>query len=301
MPTPHVMKAAKENKLEALQAPGLEEVTKKEGLGLAEGPGPRLPGGLSKEEGAKNEGLGLAEGPGPRLPGPLNGRDSGARMPQSQRVAMADGTPVSVDPDWGVDPTDVHPVRRGRYAPKRKERAERVETQEKEDLRRGGEEEGSGEEEEEEHEEEAALVCEDRHGHTAHHISHTCHLWSIIILCVFEVELIIKIWVSPEHFFKNPYHVFDLVVVSLSLFIDTVFMAVVMFFTKDVDEGALDIAAAVLLTTRIWRIVRIVHGIFEVVHAQKEEMDDLEAEVSEAKTENEKLEEKIRSLESRSG
>lgn len=193
---------------------------------------------------------------------------------------IPDGTPISTDPEWGVDPTDVHPPA---------EISSRSEEKEVEESGEHGEEE-----------EEAALVCEDKHGHHSHHIAHTCHFWSVAILCFFMLELLVKIWISPSAFFGNFFHVLDLIVVSVSLFIDTIMVQLVMYFWGDSTAG-FDILSLLLLTSRLWRIARIIHGIFEVVLAQKEEMDELQHEISENKEANEKLEAKIQRLESRTG
>lgn len=207
----------------------------------------------------------------------------GGKIPEGE-------TPISEDPEWGVDPTDVHPP--GQVPAKR-------EAQELEGEGGKGEEaeEEGGEEEEEA---EAALVCEDRHGHHAHHMAHICHFWSVAILCFFMLELLVKIWINPSAFFGNFFHVLDLIVVSVSLFIDTVMVTVVMWIWGASSEG-LDIVSLLLLISRLWRIARIVHGVFEVALSQKEELDELQNEISESKEANEKLEEKIKRLESRTG
>jgi hypothetical protein len=187
-----------------------------------------------------------------------------------------DDTPVSEEPEWGVKPAEIR-------------------ASEGDGVEKGKESEG-----EEGEEAEAALVCEDRHGHHSHHMAHTCHFWSVAILSFFMLELLVKIWISPSAFFHNFFHVLDLIVVSVSLFIDTIMVQVVMFFWGESSEG-LDIVAILLLTSRLWRIARIIHGIFEVVLAQKEEMDELEHEIMEGREAIEKLQEKIQRLESRSG
>lgn len=137
-----------------------------------------------------------------------------------------------------------------------------------------------------------SLICEDKHGHTAHHLEHTCHMWSTIILCIFMLELMIKIWVSPRVFFGNIYHVLDFVIVSLSLAFDIA--------SYLLQWMGLEIVSVILIICRLWRILRIVHALFELVHTQVEHVDELEHEVAETQAELDKLQEKLKRLEKRS-
>lgn len=146
-----------------------------------------------------------------------------------------------------------------------------------------------------------ALICDHRKGETAEEIEEKAKLGSILILVIFEIELMIKIWINPQGFFSNKYHVLDLVVVSVSLFVDTLLFELAGHLSSWFSGSSLQILAAVLILSRVWRIVRIVHGIIEVMHAQKEEMDELENEISEGKAQTERLQEKLRRLESRRG
>lgn len=146
-----------------------------------------------------------------------------------------------------------------------------------------------------------ALICDHRKGETAEEIEYKCKIGSILILVIFEIELMIKIWINPSGFFSNRYHVLDLFVVSVSLFVDAVLFELAGHLGNWFSASTLQIFAAALVMSRVWRIVRIVHGIFEVMHAQKEEMDELEHEISEGKAQTERLQEKLRRLESRRG
>lgn len=131
------------------------------------------------------------------------------------------------------------------------------------------------------------LVCEDRDGHLASHIRHVCHHLSIAILCFFMVELSLKVWVNPQGFFEHPLYVLDLVVVTISLIVDTVVISLIERHKEDPNlESKKELAEVVvmLLTAcRIWRIVRIVHALFEVGYEEydrqqekSEEMLDLQ-------------------------
>lgn len=131
---------------------------------------------------------------------------------------------------------------------------------------------------------EEVRVCETPEGHTAHHILHTCHTWSIIILCIFLVEIVLKIWVIPNYL-ANPFHKLDTAVVVLSLLVDTV----VMWYIENERQKAhaagggeaadadsnqkkkqAEIIQGLLIMSRIWRVVRIAHGLFEQHHKQQE-------------------------------
>jgi len=141
------------------------------------------------------------------------------------------------------------------------------------------------------HHEAGSLVCEDEHGHHAHHISHTCHMWSIVILVIFMVEICVKIWVGPYAFWTNPFHVFDFFVVLLSLILDILSLYMQSLALE------METISVILIVCRLWRIARIAHALFEVVHGQMEHMEELEQEIAEHQAEIKNIQEKIKSLE----
>jgi len=106
------------------------------------------------------------------------------------------------------------------------------------------------------------LVCETPEGHHAHHVLHACHVISITILCIFMIELLLKIWVHGEEFFQSSFEVMDLVVVSLSLFCD-LYIAHLLESQRDSQFPA-EALEILLITMRLWRVVRIVHGVYEI-------------------------------------
>jgi len=127
------------------------------------------------------------------------------------------------------------------------------------------------------------LQCDTREGHRAHHLAHTCHMLSIPILVFFMVEILLKLWVNPEHFMASFVHKLDLVVISISLLIDVVIIPYIE--SHDVyQEKAKDfeIVAGLLILSRSWRFVRIFHGFFEEYHT-------IEERTAKEKKENEKL------------
>eukprot|EP00747_Dinoflagellata_sp_TGD_P206603 gnl/TRDRNA2_/TRDRNA2_80294_c0_seq1.p1 gnl/TRDRNA2_/TRDRNA2_80294_c0~~gnl/TRDRNA2_/TRDRNA2_80294_c0_seq1.p1 ORF type:complete len:416 (-),score=64.97 gnl/TRDRNA2_/TRDRNA2_80294_c0_seq1:223-1470(-) len=143
-----------------------------------------------------------------------------------------------------------------------------------------------------------ALVCEDRYGHEATHIVHQCHIWSIVILCIFVVELSIKLALNPKEFCGNPFHVLDLIVVVLSLVVDTVVMWYISenFDTMKDNQAEIEVITALLIICRVWRVVRIVHGIFEITHNQAHKQEHIEHEIEELEEKNRQLEEELAAL-----
>lgn len=128
------------------------------------------------------------------------------------------------------------------------------------------------------HHVDAALVCETRHGPQSHGIEHFCHMASIYILSIFLVEILGKLWVNTHEFIRSPVEMLDLVVVSLSLFVDVI---VLPFITDPETRGEAELVVALLIVCRGWRIVRIFHGAFEVVHHQIEHEEKLNHRIHE--------------------
>jgi len=124
-----------------------------------------------------------------------------------------------------------------------------------------------------------ALVCETRNGPNAHRLYHTCHTLSIVVLVIFLVEILAKIWVNAPEFFGNPYEVLDLVVVVLSLIVDVI-IAPWLHQNASSHEGDAEDIIIVLMICRLWRVVRIFHGFLEVVHHQVEEVHELNTRIT---------------------
>jgi hypothetical protein len=114
------------------------------------------------------------------------------------------------------------------------------------------------------------LTCETRDGHHAHGIVHYCHLASIGILVLFMIEIALKFWIKPGKFMHNYFLIIDATIVLVSLIIDTVVTWYVMSHlshnnAEDI-RGELTLVVAVLLFVRLWRVVRIVHGLLNYIH-----------------------------------
>ena len=100
----------------------------------------------------------------------------------------------------------------------------------------------------------------DEHKHAAIHSLHII-LFSltIAILGIFLVELcLLIICLKPRVFFRKPFYVLDFVVVTMSLGLELGF-----YFSS--NEAVAELAG-LLIFARLWRFVRIGHGIIEVTN-----------------------------------
>lgn len=108
------------------------------------------------------------------------------------------------------------------------------------------------------------LMCETRMGPRAHEIAHRCHIASIAILLVFLLEILLKFWVDPAHFLGHWFMILDAAVVFVSLLVDTLVVWLVSQNSTR-DTSSLNMIVVALLVVRMWRIVRIVHGLLGYV------------------------------------
>lgn len=137
------------------------------------------------------------------------------------------------------------------------------------------------------------IVCSSKHGEKAEHIIHVCHAASVTILVIFAVEILAKMWAIPG-FLEIWHHQLDLVVVTLSLVIDTVVISYINHSqAKQPNRSHLEdeqiqvlVVIGLLLLCRMWRVVRICHGIFE-------EYLKVEEAIQEPHEENKKLREAL--------
>lgn len=75
---------------------------------------------------------------------------------------------------------------------------------------------------------------------------------SLGILSLFMIEITLKIVASGFGFFAHKFEVFDATIVVLSWIIDV---------ASEIEEGAFE-AASLLIILRLWRLVRILNGVF---------------------------------------
>jgi len=126
-----------------------------------------------------------------------------------------------------------------------------------------------------------ALLCETRNGPASHQIVHTLHMISITILIIMLVEILMKVWVNPDVFMHNPWEVLDLVVVSLSLIVD-IWVLPMLHDPKQKSEA--EVLLVLLIVVRFWRVVRIAHGFFEVIHHEVERVEHLHKRIETLET-----------------
>ena len=100
----------------------------------------------------------------------------------------------------------------------------------------------------------------DSHKYDGVHVAHTALFFTTItILTIFMVELILLIvCLKPRVFFRKSFYVLDLLIVSVSLGLESFFYAA--------DDEALQSLIGVIVLARCWRFVRIGHGLVEVTH-----------------------------------
>jgi len=98
----------------------------------------------------------------------------------------------------------------------------------------------------------AHRTCETRTGHDTVHTFHLLHTTSIVLLSIMLAELVLKTFADPRELIKNKFHLLDIFVVSVSWTVDC--------FVK-LDGTATIVELFVIM--RLWRIARILHGLFE--------------------------------------
>jgi hypothetical protein len=101
---------------------------------------------------------------------------------------------------------------------------------------------------------------------------------TITILSIFLLENIVQIVVlSPQVYFRHFFYVLDFLIISVSIALEIVF--------RVHDDEALQSVVGLLVVGRVWRFVRISHGLIEVTselnaqryHGLREYADQLEA------------------------
>lgn len=102
----------------------------------------------------------------------------------------------------------------------------------------------------------------DTHKYNGAHVAHQLLFWiTIVILTTFQVELCLLIYlIGPAKFFRQVFYVIDLFVVTCSLFLELLY--------RFGNFGELDweILPEILIMFRLWRFVRIGHGLVASTH-----------------------------------
>ena len=116
----------------------------------------------------------------------------------------------------------------------------------------------------------------DEHKYPGEHIAHDV-LFSLtmIILITFEIELLLMVYLlGPKKFFSQVWYVLDLFIVTVSLVLELVFA----FVHDDIIQDLVGI----LVLFRVWRFVRIGHGlIVSTFEIQEEKIHELKHYVQE--------------------
>jgi len=115
------------------------------------------------------------------------------------------------------------------------------------------------------------------------------HWVTVAILILFAMELLLVIFAYGLHIFRKPFYLIDIVVVTGSLIFDIVLWTLQQNYDYDF------IAGFVLLLSRGWRVVRIVHGVIVGIEEKtKENKKRLEDSIKTLKKQNEELSEIIK-------
>jgi hypothetical protein len=111
-----------------------------------------------------------------------------------------------------------------------------------------------------------------------HEAEDTFFIITIIILSAFLLENLVQIAVlSPQVYFRHFFYVLDFFIITVSIALEVVF--------RVHDDEALQSVVGLLIVGRVWRFVRISHGLIEVTselnsqryHDLREYTDELEA------------------------
>lgn len=104
-----------------------------------------------------------------------------------------------------------------------------------------------------------AAGCDEYKYSQVHTVDLVLRIMTIAILSSFAIELVILMAAcGVKTFFSNFFYILDLVVVSISLALEILFLIL--------DEAQLELLVGILILSRLWRFVRIGHGIFATTY-----------------------------------
>lgn len=105
--------------------------------------------------------------------------------------------------------------------------------------------------------------CDQHQYHKVHATEEAFFAISITILSIFMVDLLLQMTVlTPSIFFRNAMFVLDFIVISVSIALEVTFYVL--------EEEAVASLVGLLILARLWRFVRISHGLFEVTTEYEE-------------------------------
>ena len=119
-----------------------------------------------------------------------------------------------------------------------------------------------------------AAGCDEHKWHGAHSLHKALGAISLIILIGFAVELFGLLAAMGKHFFRNPLYTLDFFVVGIAIVVDVIILS------KDsAPEAGL---VELIIIARVWRFVRIIHGIYATTH--ETDLHELEKVMENRKT-----------------
>ena len=116
----------------------------------------------------------------------------------------------------------------------------------------------------------------DVHKYPGVHVAHeVLFSFTLIILILFEIELLLMMYLlGPNTYFSNMLYALDLFVVTVSLILEIIF--------RVVHEDILNDLVGILILFRVWRFVRIGHGLVaSTFELQEERIHELKHYVQE--------------------
>ncbi|GKY91406.1 hypothetical protein MPSEU_000112900 [Mayamaea pseudoterrestris] len=103
-------------------------------------------------------------------------------------------------------------------------------------------------------------TCDPEKWHVVHTIETVLFAATIFILSVFMLELTVSmIALTPQIFFRQFFFLLDFVIITVSLVLEIVFHVIG-------DEAIYEYVAGFLVVGRVWRFIRIGHGIVEITN-----------------------------------
>lgn len=101
-------------------------------------------------------------------------------------------------------------------------------------------------------------TCDEHKWNTVHTIELVLFAMTITILSTFFIEIHLEmIAIGPSVFFRQMFYLFDYIIILVSL-------ALELLFHFDTGDLGLTSLSGLIIFARIWRFVRIGHGIIEV-------------------------------------
>lgn len=105
--------------------------------------------------------------------------------------------------------------------------------------------------------EEYEATCDDHKWSTVHNAEHGIFILTMIILSLFFLQLCIEIIaLKPKVFFRQFFYALDFFIITMSIVLEAVFHAL----KSDISQSA----GGLLIIVRLWRFLRIGHGISDL-------------------------------------